>query len=589
MSWNISRRLNNLQEQVNNIANEGLTNPLEQILNANNYSLTNLSILDGATNVLQLQTNNIGGITTNAKLTVSGDVTCNTLHYTTLDPPISPDGTTYTLLGTGVTQPTGGDFIMANSPNQNGFITNQTAIIPSASMSLSFSSADSQSSVSIGITTSNLYPPAGGESYSCYDYGLFWYAGIQSIQLITNGQLVGNLISYTSTVMNLTFKTVGNTFKILINGVENPLLNQPITPSLNYFLGLICYVASGITLSANNVTYNIGNSLNLADILETGNDAGNQSITGVTDLTASGTIECNTLKYSTLDPPVGGGGVGTLEQVLTTGNNAGGLGMTNVGAIEATSVYSSGYLEIGNAIGGTSQLHMFYGNGTGGGNNFQITAGADYLTFQEYINNTLFNTPIDINSEVSTTLQTNNLLTTLNGQTQNSFIIDSVNNTPCYKQVYNSITGASTNLSSQGNIFNVPIYTKTTTYNYGVNYGEILFSNLNLTFSCSGTIPNNTNATIYLSNSASTEYDQLKGNGLIVPLTNGSGVQTLTFNSTVPIILYYNNTSQLQTIYLNVYFNQIQIPAKYSLTLNSNFVVSGYIASNIGGSITFKG
>ena len=59
MSWNVSTRLNNIQQQLNNIANTGLTNPLEQILNANSYAMQNLSVLDGGANALQLKSSNV--------------------------------------------------------------------------------------------------------------------------------------------------------------------------------------------------------------------------------------------------------------------------------------------------------------------------------------------------------------------------------------------------------------------------------------------------------------------------------------------------------------------------------------------------
>ena len=110
MSWNISTRLNNLQQQVNNIANSGLTNPLEQILDANNYSLTNLNILNSGSNLLQLQSSNDGGITTNCDFTADGNITCQTLNYTELNPPINPNGITFDLLGSNVSEITAGNF-----------------------------------------------------------------------------------------------------------------------------------------------------------------------------------------------------------------------------------------------------------------------------------------------------------------------------------------------------------------------------------------------------------------------------------------------------------------------------------------------
>jgi len=60
-------------------------------------------------------------------------------------------------------------------------------------------------------------------------------------------------------------------------------------------------------------------------------------------ITVAGTVECNTLKYTLLDPPIPPGAAGTLNAVLTQGNNAGGLSMTNVDNIEAISIEASLY------------------------------------------------------------------------------------------------------------------------------------------------------------------------------------------------------------------------------------------------------
>lgn len=72
-----------------------------------------------------------------------------------------------------------------------------------------------------------------------------------------------------------------------------------------------------------------------------------------------------------------------LEQVLAVGNNGGGQSIENV-SILANTVYSSGYLEIGNAVSDSSQLHLFYGNGKETGNNFQLAASAGGLQIQYY-------------------------------------------------------------------------------------------------------------------------------------------------------------------------------------------------------------
>jgi hypothetical protein len=86
MSWNFNLRLNNLQQQINNIVDKGLINPLESNLDANNFQILNLSILDGGDNQLQINTNNSSGITMNNKLTVSNDISCNKLTYQSLSP-----------------------------------------------------------------------------------------------------------------------------------------------------------------------------------------------------------------------------------------------------------------------------------------------------------------------------------------------------------------------------------------------------------------------------------------------------------------------------------------------------------------------
>jgi len=52
-------------------------------------------------------------------------------------------------------------------------------------------------------------------------------------------------------------------------------------------------------------------------------------------ITTPGNITCNTLNYTTLNPPVGGSPQ-NIQQVLTTGNNAGGLIISNLGSPSAS-------------------------------------------------------------------------------------------------------------------------------------------------------------------------------------------------------------------------------------------------------------
>ena len=74
----------------------------------------------------------------------------------------------------------------------------------------------------------------------------------------------------------------------------------------------------------------------------------------------------------------------TLGDVLSAGNSANGLNMTNVGSIACSNLTTTGYLEIGNAVSNTSQLHFMYGNGTTGGDNIQLIGASNGLTAQYY-------------------------------------------------------------------------------------------------------------------------------------------------------------------------------------------------------------
>jgi hypothetical protein len=138
------------------------------------------------------------------------------------------------------------------------------------------------------------------------------------------------------------------------------------------------------------------------------------------------------------------------------------------------------------------------------------------------------------------------------------------------------------------------IYSGSTSSGYtnGVNYGEILFSSLNLTFNetgGTGTFNSGTNATLFLSSTGTdTQYDATKGNSIVIPMKTGA--TSSTFNSTIPILLYCNSTTQFNKVYLMLFLNQIpNLPATgYTATMSaSNFVVSGYITTNQNGVINF--
>ena len=539
MSFNISTRLNNLQQQVNNIANTGLTNPMEQILNANNYAMQNLSILNSNANVLQLQSSNIGGVTTNTKLTVGGDCYVQSLHYNALVPPVGTGGNTYTLLGNS-TEATAGNFTITNGSPNSGFISNLNEAQPYTTADFVFNTASASNSAVIGFTSlNNKYPQNTLTNY--IDYGLFWYPYATELSIITNG-VVGTTVTITNTLsLSISLKTLSGVLKVYINGVENVTLEQPI-PSGSYYLTCMAYVGVGLVLSVNNVIF----------------------------------------KGNTFEG---------LSEVLTVSNNGGGLSMTNIntincgGLVSSGNVYSDGYLEIGNLVSNTSQLHFLYGDGTSYGNNFQVAAGiGDFMEIQQYKSNALYNNPLRINDKTNIIFETTDLLLTQDG-TNNYYILDSTINPPMYKQIYNNVSGTVSNIGVNIHpLLSLPLYTKSNTAAYGVNYGEILFSRLTITFSSMVAFPTGLTATLYLGTGPGDVYNGAIGNNIIIPVTGGN---PLAFNSTVPIILYYNNTTQFNTIYLLVKFSLTTLSNYVVAFSNTNLVASGYITNNQNGTITF--
>jgi hypothetical protein len=129
MSWNLSARLNNLQRQVDSISNTGLTNPLQQILNANKYSITGAgSISSDPTLPLTLAGNSTGGIILNNKTSVPL-LTVGTAGATTNNLTVNGNATfTGTITaaggGIGVESVSVGTGIAISGNNSNPVLTN---------------------------------------------------------------------------------------------------------------------------------------------------------------------------------------------------------------------------------------------------------------------------------------------------------------------------------------------------------------------------------------------------------------------------------------------------------------------------------
>jgi hypothetical protein len=246
------------------------------------------------------------------------------------------------------------------------------------------------------------------------------------------------------------------------------------------------------------------------------------------------------------------------------------------------SIYCDGALQVGNSTNNVSALLLLYGDGTTSGSNYQIISSGDVLSIQQYKPSgpSPYNEPISINDNKSIIFQTGNML--LN----NSIMLDSHYNQPMYKQIFNNLSGNIANTTIQTFLFNVPIYTKLNNYDYGINYGEILFSYLSMTFTSITAFPTGLTASVYLA-SSSTSFNSAVSNKITIPISNTSGSANYNFVSSIPIMFYYNNTTNFKTLYLCCSFSSISINS-YTLSFNGNGVITGSVTGVNTGTITLN-
>ena len=291
-------------------------------------------------------------------------------------------------------------------------------------------------------------------------------------------------------------------------------------------------------------------------------------------------ITAGTVNYTTLNPPVGGGSQ-NLQQVLTVGNDADDIGINNLGTLNVT----AGNINInnGNSIGQDTQTYLSFNN---------VSTVPFYMIYgdSQGLTNQKFRL-VDANQEYLKITNTGTTITTLSSQkllrntnssnpaNQTGYILDSLNNPPMYKQIFNNVTHTLTqnfNAGSASWLFGDNLYSGDSTYNYGINYGEILLSYFQIQFVSE--TPFNPLATcqLYLTSSQTGVFDATKGNRISFNLTNNSsGIANYTFTSSIPIILYYQNGglgASFDNFYLNVVFSQTQT---ITVTINNtNMVVT---------------
>jgi hypothetical protein len=251
-----------------------------------------------------------------------------------------------------------------------------------------------------------------------------------------------------------------------------------------------------------------------------------------------------------------GGGSGSnqnLQQVLAIGNNAGNEDILNVGNFTANK-----YINIGNQISNSSQLHFYYANGTETGNNFQLVAdgtSGGQLAVQFYTGTTFNNSPVLIRSGgviVQGSMSAHEYGVNYNGQ--DGVVFDSLVNLP--NVVFNSTVSNATS-----KIY--PTNTATSIYQFDIaGYNEMLnnftmyFKSLAFQFDVTG--GSNANAItvqFFLSDTLNGDFDAT--NPLNISWTSGNlniptGGNPNVNTSKVILGLLSDATPLVDGIYLNV-------------------------------------
>jgi len=628
MSFNVSTRLNNIQNQINEIVNSGLTNPLQGPLDVNSKLLNNVNIIDGGPNSVQIRTSNAGGIILDNPLYTTGDITVNTLHYTNLDPPINYNAVSYNLIGVHTVEPTEGNINMFNDNPNSGFISVQSLSAPSLSLTISLGAGNNIMYIGFSSSSTETTP----------SYGVYINPDEGAIQNITT--LVS--IASTTLIFNLDMLVSGTTMRVFINGIEQPTLSSTI-PNVPYYLNCNCYaniLPSGYPseIQAQNINYQISKIENLSDVLRVGNDGGNQDITGIDNLT------CNTLSYTTLSPPIppsqwvgtatsdlnmGGylisnlseidlvgaqsstiafgidplipqylryttgqwvenGQINygniydskynqpptpTLLQVLVAGNSGGNNSITSINDIGTVSIHASGAITTNQLFANT----VIYPYGSAG-SNYQMWATGDVLLIQQYKGTptpVLTNQPLIINDNQIITLNTANLIL------KDSYILDSKYNTPSYKRLINNqIFSITSFLNLYGSFFNTPLYPKTVNPSYanGLNYADLTSSYIQVNLTSRTSLSSSDSLTVFLSTSPSNAYNPALGNAITQSAVNGAS--NITFVSSATSFLYYYSQSPITILYLNIRITSTLQPLSFGATATIIGMLSGSVCSD---------
>jgi hypothetical protein len=330
-------------------------------------------------------------------------------------------------------------------------------------------------------------------------------------------------------------------------------------------------------------------------------------------------VSTGTLKYVTLDPPISGVAE-PINKVLQNGNDAENETLINLGGLTMQGNINANFNQIENWNNGTVGGYLYVANGNpllddtrasfgvfnNNGNNGYImgigdAAGtlneyntfkiADNTTGQQYLR-------IDNASTQQITLSADKLLYKIdytNPASGTSYILNSINNPPMYKQifanVYNIIENKTITSSVPYWLWASKVYEGDAVFNYGVNYGELLLSYFSITITSPTPWVGTNNCQLYLGNSLNSIFDPDLGNRIVFNCVNNptNGLADFTFVSTIPIILYYQNGDSGNSFDTLYFLAQFQDSGTYSFQFNNcNFMTTGTISGKNTGALAIN-
>ena len=260
----------------------------------------------------------------------------------------------------------------------------------------------------------------------------------------------------------------------------------------------------------------------------------------------------------------GGGGSSNLQDVLATGNNAG-----NQDILNARNIFLNDYLNIGNAVSNTSQIHMCWDTGVVTGGNIQLVAGNDgggdsRLLVQEYKDNALVANLLALTNSVAE-FSTEVNATSFTVGSSNANVIDTETNPPVLltSGSLNGFTSKPVQIGTSTSVIRLDLGKP----NYGLNTMNMDIFNFTASVSPASTEP--ITCQLFITNVQDQSY--VSGQPFNVIYTGTQNVNpnggTAFFQIGNPVTLSRGGGSNGQYVYLGIRFVSASIG--HTVTLNN--------------------